>query len=416
VTDPTRSWTASEANQLRELLGWKLEAFARRLKIHPRTVIRWRDGDTNPTAALWEDLDNLLIDTARKLAPWLAVDQLRKMHRRDILKLLSASATIPLGGMDLLAGTFSQVSNTALNHLEHISTVLAGQYQTSPPDMLLGPVRGHLEKATALLSGAMQPSQRQRLESIVADTALFVGVLSRQSGKLAQARAHLGLAEDMAAQASNMPLLAQAYAQQALLDYYSQTPDGQHDDPRTRVALLAQADELASRFAPAIVHMATSAWLAEDKAAAKDAYGADHALDHSAQALTQAQAQGPVGTGFCSTAGQYHGWNNGHLLGFQGTVEVTLNRPSAVNTIETSLQLKENPRKRATGLADLATALIAYSQPEQACACLIEAHTIGLGAGSASILHHIFSARALMQPTWNQLRCVRELDERLRAG
>jgi hypothetical protein len=35
-------WTASEANQLRVLLGLKPEIFARRLKIHKRTVIRWK--------------------------------------------------------------------------------------------------------------------------------------------------------------------------------------------------------------------------------------------------------------------------------------------------------------------------------------------------------------------------------------
>jgi hypothetical protein len=345
------------------------------------------------------------------------VDQLRKMHRRDILKLLSASATIPLGGIDLLWNSaLSPVSNTALSHLEHISTVLAGQYQTSPPDMLLGPVRGHLEKATALLSGAMQPSQRQRLESIVADMALFVGVLSRASGKLAQARAHLGLAEDMASQAGNMPLLAQAYAQQVLLDYYSQAPDGKDSNPRTRVALLEQADALATRYAPAIVQMAIRGWLAEDKAAAKDAYGADHALERSCQALAQAQVEGPVGTGFCSTAGKWHGWSDGELAGFQGAVEITLNRPSAVSTLEASLQLKTNPRGQALALPDLAIALIAQQQPEKACACVTEAHTIGVSYGSATILHHVFSARALMPPHWSSLRCVRELDERLRTS
>jgi DNA-binding transcriptional regulator YiaG len=41
-------WTAKEANQLRELLNLKPDAFARRLKIHQRTVMRWRDGDTDP--------------------------------------------------------------------------------------------------------------------------------------------------------------------------------------------------------------------------------------------------------------------------------------------------------------------------------------------------------------------------------
>jgi hypothetical protein len=59
-------------------------------------------------------------------------DQLSKMHRRDLLKLLSASATIPLGGIDLLWNSaVSPVSNTTLSHLEGISTVLAGQYQTA---------------------------------------------------------------------------------------------------------------------------------------------------------------------------------------------------------------------------------------------------------------------------------------------
>jgi DNA-binding transcriptional regulator YiaG len=71
VTYPTRKWTASEADRLRELLGWKPEAFARRLKIHPRTVIRWRDGDTDPTAALWEDLDNLSLTPLVSLRPGL---------------------------------------------------------------------------------------------------------------------------------------------------------------------------------------------------------------------------------------------------------------------------------------------------------------------------------------------------------
>src|SRR5918997_3433818 len=173
-------WTASEADELRGLLGWKPEAFARRLKIHKRTVLRWRDGETDPAAALWEDLDNLLIEAARKLAPWLNLNQLSKMQRRDILKLLAASATIPLGGLDVLwSRAFAQVSNASLTSLEEITTVLASTYNTTPPHMLLGAVIGHLEKASGLMrNAAMQPSQRQRLESIVADVALFVGVLS----------------------------------------------------------------------------------------------------------------------------------------------------------------------------------------------------------------------------------------------
>jgi hypothetical protein len=51
---------------------------------------------------------------------------------------------------------------------------------------------------------------------------------------------------------------------------------------------------LAKRHAPPIVQMAISGWLAEDKAAAKDGYGADEALEHSAKALQKAQAQDDI--------------------------------------------------------------------------------------------------------------------------
>lgn len=232
------------------------------------------------------------------------------------------------------------------------------------------------------------------------------------SGKLAQAEAHLELADKMAQQAGNMVLLTQTRAQQALVHYYAQSPT-QDNDPRTRITLLEQADQLARRHTPGIVQMSTSAWLAEDKAAAQDAYGADEALERSEQALHKAQTEGPVGTGFCSTAGHWSGWDRDRLEGLRGGVEVILGRKSAIDTIRTSLRLKSEPRWRAKGLVDLAMALISHKQPEEACARLIEAHAIGLSHGYATILHHIFGARALMPAQWNALRCVQDLDERL---
>lgn len=421
MTNTHDGWTADEANQLRELLGCKPAAFARRLSVHKRTVIRWRDGETDPATAIWEDLDNLLMQAVRKLAPWLAPDQLMKMQRRDILELLAASASIPLAGVDLLwSGAFSRVSNTSLRSLEDITTLLASKYDTSPPHTLLGPVMGHLEKAAALLrSASMKPIQRQRLESIVADSALFASALSIHTGQLAQADAQVGLAEKMARQAGNMTLVAEILARKASLLFYAQSPTGQdHDDPKDRLALLEQADEVATRYAPAIVRMATSAQLAAEGRAAvpEHAKDADEALERSAQALQQAQLEGSVGTGFCSTAGHYRDWGQDRLEGFRGDVELSLQRASAIDTITTSLRLKTNPRWRATGLVDLAIALIARSQPEEACARLAEAHTIGLRLACATILHHVFSARVLMPPKWNSLRCVRELDERLGRG
>jgi hypothetical protein len=359
-------------------------------------------------------LDDLLAEAVRKLIPWLTFDQLITMRRRDILKLLASSSTMPLGGVDLLwHGAFSRVTNTTLSSLDDITTVLANRYSTSLPHMLVGPVMAHLEKASTLLSTTVRPSQRQLLESIVADAAIFIGVLSMHIGKLAQARAHLGLAEDMANQAGNKVLLAQVHAQQNLLCYYSQTSN---ENPQERILLLEHADQLAGRHAPAIVRMATSAWLAEDKAAAGDAYGAEEALDRSARALAQAEVEGKGGSGFCSSDGCYGGWGQDRFEGFRGAVELSLGRDRAIDTIRASLDLKTNPRWRATGLVDLAIALITKKQLEEACVHLIEAHTIGLGQGSAAILHHVFGARSSMPSSWNTLRCVRDLDEQLRVA
>ncbi|MGH8887717.1 MAG: hypothetical protein ACRDYX_21625 [Egibacteraceae bacterium] len=411
-------WTHEEFCELYRVMGEPTqEAFAEWLDVGSRSVQRWlTEPDKRPSAAVSHRLDGRLRQAARERLRWVPADQVQQMHRRDLLTLLSTAAATPLGGMSLpWSGGHPRISAASLSSLEEITTVLAGKYSTSPPYTLLGSAMGHLEEVSGLLKTAtMGPSERERLESVVADVAIFVGALSMASGKLAQADAHLGLAEKMAKQAGSMALLAQVFAEQALLQYYAQPPAEANDDPRDRVALLEQAQTLAARYAPAIVQMAINGWLAEDMAAVPDARGADEALDRCGRAFQKAQTEGPVGTGFCSSVGRYGGWGEGRLEGFRGTVEVSLRRPGAVRTFETSLRLKSDLRGRANGLADLATALITtHKQPEEPCARIAEAHTVGVSQGSAVIRHHVLRARLLMPPKWNSLRCVRELDERL---
>ncbi|MGH8903197.1 MAG: hypothetical protein ACRDYA_16395, partial [Egibacteraceae bacterium] len=74
------------------------------------------------------------------------------------------------------------------------------------------------------------------------------------------------------------------------------------------------------------------------------------------------------------------------------------------------------PRRQANTLTDLAIALIDQDKPDEACDRLTKAHTIGVTYGSATILHHILSARVLMPPKWSRLKCVRDLDRRLGWG
>lgn len=413
-------WTYEELCELHRARNKpSYEAFAEWLEVGPRSVQRWlTEPDKRPNLAISDHLDDKLRQAVNERICWLPADQVKHMNRRDLLRLLSAAATISAGeGNPVWNARLPRITDTCLGSLEDVTTILAGKYNTNPAHTLLGAATGHLEEACRLLrTGIMQPSQRQRLESIVADTATFVGVLSMQAGKPAQADAHLALAEKMARQSENMMLLAQVLAEQALLDYYTLVPDQANNDPRPRVALLEQAQALATSHAPAIVQMAISGWLAEDKAVAKDAYGADEALALSAQSFHKAQAESLAGKGFCSSAGGYSGWGEAKLEGFRGAVELALNRSSVVKTMETSLLLTTNLCGRATRLPYLAKALIMRKQPEGACARLTEAHTIGLSQSSATVLHHVVSARMLMPPEWDPLRCVRELDERLRVG
>jgi len=411
-------WTYEEFHELHEARGEpSYEEFAAWLEVGARSVQRWlTEPDKRPSQAISDHIDEKVRQAVRDQLRWLPADQVKHMDRRDLLRLLAAAATIPIGGgSSVWNAKLPRISVATLDSLEDVTAVLASKYNTSPAHTLLGAAWGHLEEVSGLLKSAtMQPAQRERLESIVADVAMFVGVLCMQSGKPTQTDAHLGLAEKMARQAGNMALLAQVLAEQALLDYYTRPPDQAWDDPHPRILLLEEAQTLAARHAPAIVQMAIGGWLAEDKAAAKDAYGADKALEGSGQSLHKAQAQGPVGKGFCSSSGRYSGWGEGKLEGFRGTVELALERDSAIDTIRTSVSLRKHSNSRANSLADLAIALTAYKQFDEACARLIEAHMIGLSRGSATVFHHVLGARALMPPECDALRCVRELDERLR--
>ena len=412
-------WTKDEFREFHRTMGEPCqEAFAEWLEMGVRSVQRWlNEPDKRPNTATSRYLDAKLREAVRERISCLSIDFVNQMHRRDLLRLLSGAASIPVGGASVAWDARPRVSGVALDGLEEVTTVLASKYSTKPAHTLLGATTGHLEEVSGLLrNGVMKAAHRERLESIVADVAIFVGVLSIHSGKMAQAEAHFELAKKMAHQAGNMTLLAQALAEEALLDYYGRSPETANNDPRPRIDLLEQAQTLAKRHAPPMMQMAIGGWLAEDKAVAKEGDGADEALEHSQAALERANLEGPFGAGFVSTVGRYNGLGEGKFEAFRGAVELALKRPSAAVTFRTALQLKKDPRGKAHTLTGLARALIDQEQPDEACDRLTRAHVIGLTHGSAVILHLVLGARVLMPPEWNQLKCVKQLDDRLGSG
>jgi len=412
-------WTKDEFCEFYRAMGEpSQEAFAEWLGMGVRSVQRWlNEPDKQPNTSTSRHLDAKLRQAVRGRIGCLSIDFVNQMHRRDLLRLLYGAASVPVGGASVAWDTRPRMSAVALDGLEEVTTVLASKCNTRPAHTLLGAAAGHLEKVSGLLRNAvMKPKQRERLESIVADVALFVGLLSVRDGKMAQAGANLELAKRMARQAGNMTLLAQALGQEALLDYYARSPETANDDPRPRIDLLEQAQVLAKRHAPPMVRMAINGWLAEDQAVAKDGNGAESALEQSRGAFERAKLEGPFGAGFVSSTGAYNGWDEGQLEGFRGAVELALERPSAISTFRTALQMKKDSIGKATTLTYLARALIDQEQPDEACECLKRARIIGLTHDSTVILHHVLSARMVMPPEWNGLRCVKQLDDLLQSG
>lgn len=406
-------WSTDEVAQLRSALGLSKASFAGRLKVHRRTAIRWEQGDTAPTNhRVIEALDDLLCETVRELSPLLSPIQVRQMHRRDALRLLAAGGGAPAGGVGWLwSDTLRRVDDRTLDHLETVSAGLVGMYTTSPPGVLIGPVAAHLEDATRLLTLAMSPPQRTRLHAGIAEIALLVGNLAHFAHRPAQASAYLQLAEDHAHEAEGHTLLAAALTAQSHLR--STIVSGGRSPSPEAIRLLAQADALARKHAPAIVQAWTAARLAEEQACAHEAKGAEQAYEHAQGSLERAKGEAlPVS---CSTV-NYHALLTGEGLdGFRGICDILLDRPErAAAALTSGLAHVSWPRRQAVILTDLGAALMGQDELPEASTRLAQAHTLCVEHEYPMGLQRIYGVRDQFPPGSADLACVQELDERLR--
>jgi hypothetical protein len=72
------------------------------------------------------------------------------------------------------------------------------------------------------------------------------------------------------------------------------------------------------------------------------------------------------------------------------------------------------PRHTAITLTEIGAAKTLQGEPEGACASLMYARDVVIDAGFLGGIDRIRGVRAHFPPAWNSLRCVQELDERLR--
>jgi len=407
-------WTAEEVRALRDYLGWSDERFAERIGANERTVRRWRASGKGPAhRAINAALDQLLIEAVGEVASGLPAHKVRRMDRRNLLRLLATGALAPLDGIDLqpLSGPPPRVGPSMLDGLEATITALASTYTTSSSRLLLPAVLGELDDACVLLSGSMASDSRTRLLSIVADIGVFAGAASGVCGQVGRARAFLSLAEEQAREAGDMALLAQVLGQKSIR--YATTPSGGlWGDPKRAAELVEQAVELADRYAPHIVRAWLHALAAEFQAAAGDFLKVDAHLERAERALQAAAVEGQVGSGFCSSTGHYATFNEHRLVSFRGTAEMLAGRPQAASTLTRALKHVKAPRPRVNALTDLGAAR-ALRHPEEAAKLLGEAHNLSVEYDYTLGVRRVLGVRQRFDPRCGDLSAVCELDERL---
>lgn len=411
---PTEYWTAEEVFALCDYLGWSDERFARHIRTDERTLRRWRTSGKGPARrAINAALDGLLVEAVREVASWLPAHKAKRMRRRDLLRLLTTGALVPVGEMNFLPlnGPPPRIGPSALDSLEATITALASTYNTSSSRLLLPAVVAQLDESSGLLNASMASDQRTRLQAIVADIAVFAGFLSFNCGQIGRARAFLSFAEEQTQEAGDMALHAQVLGGRALL-YSSAATGGQSGDPKQAVYLVEEAAELADRSAPHIVRAWLHALAAELQAATGNVLKVDTHLDRAERALQAACAEGPVGGGFCSSTGRYALWNDHRLTSFRGTAEMLIGRPQAAATLTRALKRIESPRWRVNALTDLGAARAA-KHPEEAARLLGQAHSLSVEYDYTAGVQRILGVRNRFDRRCADLPDMRELDERL---
>jgi hypothetical protein len=89
-------------------------------------------------------------------------------------------------------------------------------------------------------------------------------------------------------------------------------------------------------------------------------------------------------------------------------------RTESDQTFAHVLASAKNLRRRVSTLGHRAMVQAAAGEPEAACASLARSVDLARPVGYAMGLERAAGVRARFQPRWSDLRCVRELDDRLR--
>ena len=413
----------------RRLRGWTLDEVAEglhrlsmsgaELGVDAHMVGRWERGVRRPApryvallCRLFElPADELgLVDEAVEAAE--TVDKEDDVRRRQFLQYMSVVTGATMLDWDRLAamlrGQLGPGDRVLVDDLEVITRSYARQVETVAPGSLLPALRSHL----AMLSGSLHAGQpepvRRRLLSLTGETAVLAGRLSWLLDNRGEARQCWTLACDLAREASDDTLLAEALGNQRV--FHSTIPNrGQYGRPDRAIALLDAAEECLSPASPPYPRMMVLLLRAEDRAAVGDADASARDLEAAERAI--ATATGP-------DQGFYAGWDASRIAGYRGSCALALGRPEEASAVlESALEQTDDTLlgQRCAVMTDLATAYAMQREVEQSADLLMDSANVAERAGLSELLHRVTGARQHLDP-WSDVPAVALLDERLAAA
>jgi transcriptional regulator with XRE-family HTH domain len=411
----------------RRLRGWTLDEVAEglhrlslggaELGVDAHMVGRWERGVRRPApryvallCRLFElPADELgLVEEAVEAAD-AAVDKEDDVRRRQFLQYMSVVTGATMLDWDrlsaMLRGQLGPGDRVLVDDLEVITRSYARQVETVAPGSLLPALRSHL----AMLSGSLHAGQpepvRRRLLSLTGETAVLAGRLSWLLDNRGEARHCWTLACDLAREAGDDTLLAEALGNQRVL--HSTIPNrGQYGRPDRALAVLDAAEERLAPTSSPYARMMVLLLRAEDHAAVGDADASQRDLAAAESALLSADRPHD---------GYYALWDAGRIAGYRGSCALALGRPEeACTVLEGALGQTSEALigQRCAVMTDLATAYAMQREIEHSAALLVQSADTAERTGLGELLQRVHGARVHLDP-WSNAPAVRLLDERL---
>jgi len=266
------------------------------------------------------------------------------------------------------------VDAALLDDHEALTAHFARRQHHARPQVILGPIREHLQDLIDLAGASAPPSLRPRLARVTAETAAIAGwVAFRGNGDLVTAHGQLAFGRERAREAGDDALMAQLLAASSSLYSPLDIPQMRKSQGSTlALSLLHAAERKAASSSPQL-----QGWLAARVAVEQALLGEGR---RARTALKRAEASLPSAR-LVEPTGLFVIWDDTRLPGYAGKTLLLLGDPAATRLLEQALAMTSAPHPPLGLLVDLAMAQVRNGDADHAVTLLVDATQLALARG-----------------------------------